>query len=135
LIFKILLNFRSLLKEKKQKSAKKRTMRTTTHAAQVSGFSRQVIGKLKAGISANERFENLSAEILKNISIQLLLVDDHNKRKTALLNYYLELEKAQKLEVDDAERELPGSDKKIQAALTHLKCQFKLRYAKYIYSE
>ncbi len=106
-------------------------MQTTLSHADISGFGRQIVGTLKAGIRKNERFENLSAEILNHISCQLLLVDDPTKRKVTLSNYYLELEKAQKIRQYHLVYETPSNNKQLSAALMHLKGQFKLRFSKY----
>jgi hypothetical protein len=106
-------------------------MQTTASIHEISGFSRQIVGTLKAGIRKNERFENLSTEILNNIANQLLLVDDLNVRKVTLSNYYLELEKAQKIRKFHMIYETPTNNKQLSAALMHLKGQFKLRFSKY----
>ncbi len=106
-------------------------MQSAQTTNQAHPFSRQIIGLLKSGIRKNERFEQLSTEILNNISNQLLMVDDHQSRKIALSNYYLELERAEKIRRFHMMYESPTNNKQLNAALNHLKSQFKLRFSKY----
>ena len=95
-------------------------------------FGRQVLSKLKTGIRNNEEFENLTRDILTSISQQLLLVDEYESRQEAISYYYQQLEKAQLIRQYHMVYENPSNNKKLGAALVHLKYQFKLRFKRYI---
>jgi hypothetical protein len=95
-------------------------------------FGRQVLSKLKSGIRNQEQFENLTRDILTSISQQLLLVDDYESRQAAISDYYQQLEKAQLIRQYHMVYENPSNNKKLGAALIHLKYQFKLRFKRYI---
>lgn len=95
-------------------------------------FGRQVLSKLKTGIRNHEQFENLTTDILTSISQQLLLVDDYVARQEAINNYYKQLEKAQLIRQYHMVYENPSYNKQLQAALVHLKYQFKLRFERYL---
>lgn len=94
-------------------------------------FGRHLLGKIKLGIRNNERFENLSAEILNNIANQLLMVDDYNQRKETLNVYLNEIEKAKLIRRYHMVYESPAYNKELSAALNHLMGQFKMRFSKY----
>ena len=94
-------------------------------------FGRQILGKLKTGIRNNERFENLSADIINSIANNLVLVDDQQQRREALNAYMAELEKAKLIRRFHMVYESPTNNKQLSAALNHLVGQFKLRFSKY----
>jgi len=95
-------------------------------------FGRQVLSKLKSGIRNKEKFENLSGEILNTISEQLLLMDNISDRKHTISDFYNEIEKAQLIRQYHMVYEKPEQNKLLNAALNHLKFQFKLRYQNYL---
>lgn len=105
-------------------------MDLTTQTSQPN-FGRHLLGKIKLGIRNNERFENLSTEIVNNIANQLLMVDDYNLRKETLNNYLNEIEKAKLIRRYHMVYESPAYNKQLNAALNHLMGQFKLRFSKY----
>lgn len=101
----------------------------STHSGRF--FGRQVLSKLKSGIRNQENFEQLSGEILNTLSEQLLLVDNMSDRKHTITDFYQEIEKAQLIRQYHMVYEKPEQSKQLQAALNHLKFQFKLRFQNY----
>ena len=105
-------------------------MDLTTQTAQPN-FGRHLLGKIKLGIRNNERFENLSTDILNNIANQLLMVEDYDLRKETLNSYLSEIEKAKLIRRYHMVYESPAYNKQLSAALNHLMSQFKMRFSKY----
>ena len=107
-------------------------MLTTTFSKPNTAFRQQVLTVLNQGIRHHDRFEDLSSEILNDISLRLIMIDDYNLRKAKLNAFKRQIEEAQKIRRYNMMYESPGYNKQFSAALTHLLSQFKLRFSRYI---
>ena len=106
-------------------------MNSTIQTPQRAAFSRLVLSKLSLGIKHEERFEDLSSDILNNVSNQLVLLEDHNQRKHKLNALMDEIEEARLIRRFHMMYESPGHNKQLNAALNFLSDQLKLRFSKY----
>ncbi len=106
-------------------------MNPTIQKPQSADFSRQVLSKLSLGIKHEERFEDLSTDIINGVSNQLVLLEDHNQRKTKLNALMDQIEEARLIRRFHMVYESPVHNKQLNAALNFLSEQFKLRFSKY----
>ena len=94
-------------------------------------FRQNVLTILNKGIKHQERFEELSSEILNDVALQLILIEDYDVRKEKLDGLMKQIEQAQKIRRYNMMYESPGYNKQFSAALSHLSSQFKLRFSRY----
>lgn len=106
-------------------------MNTTTRTSNRSVFREEILNSLSSGIKNEERFENISLDIINGISHQLLLIDGYNQRKNAVDAFMKQLQEAELIRRYHMVYETPGHNKQLNAALAFLKEQFKLRFSKY----
>ncbi len=108
-------------------------MQTLTADVTQSPFRLRLIAELNSGIRTQQKFEELSNNILTNISNELLLVSNFNERKEVLEQLKKQIDEAQIIRRFNMMHESPNHNKQLKAALSHLSNQFNLRYAKYFY--
>lgn len=106
-------------------------MNRTTQQPRSAAFSRQVLSKLSLGIKHEERFEDLSIDIVDGVSNQLVLIEDDNKRKQSLKALMDQIDEARLIRRFHMVYESPGHNKQLNAALNFLSDQLKLRFSNY----
>ena len=106
-------------------------MNSTIQKPRKAAFSRQVLSRLSLGIKHEERFEDLSTDIINGISNQLVLIEDDNQRKHKLDALMDQINEARLIRRFHMVYESPSHNKQLNAALNFLSDQLKLRYSKY----
>lgn len=107
-------------------------MQTSTLVNHKNEFRQHVLSTINQGIKHEDRFEDLSAEIVNTAANKLLLVDDYDLRKLQLISWMRQIEEAQTVRTFNMMFESPIYNKQFNAALNHLSSQFKQRFSRYM---
>lgn len=107
-------------------------MTTISQTTRATAQNRQIISAVLRGVRSKVLFEELTEEILSNVSHKLLLVEDFDERKAAVEAYLRELEDAKLIGRFHLSYEQPTFNRQVNAAITHIISQLKVKYTRYI---